>query len=227
MNDAAQQTLNELRRHLRRASLAQIGGFRPPENPLASWFGCGVCLPGEALPTHKGKDMFPLLQINVSELPYVPQELADIKALVVFHTRDDHPFDKPHGDGWLIREYDSLENLVLLPQSSEPDLVRPFPISWSLIEDDAPGWEDAWSLVDLTAVNEDEDASSAFFDDFNRYPGTKVGGFPDEIQHGVELEGFVFQIGSEEKAGWEWVDQGTAYYFKNANGVWRWDCQFY
>ncbi len=51
-----------------------------------------------------------------------------------------------------------------------------------------------------------------------RYPGTKVGGFPCEVQHGAGLEDFVFQIGSEHKAGWEWVDDGIAYYFKDTNG---------
>ena len=219
-------TLELLKSHLRRAALAQIGGFRPPEDLRTSWFGRGVCLPGEALPSYKGKDMFPLLQINVSELPFIPAELSNTQLLIVFHSREEHPFDKPHGEGWMIREYESLNDLVPLPKSSEPEMVRPFPIKWSLIEDDAPGWEDAWSLLDLSPVN-DEEASSAFFHRFNRYSGTKVGGFPYEIQHGVGLEDFVFQIGSEEKPGWVWVDDGVAYYFKKPDGTWRWDCQFY
>ena len=66
MNTNAQQALEELRGRLRRASLAQVGGFRPPEDPRTSWFGRGVCLPGEGLPTYKGRDLFPLVQINVS-----------------------------------------------------------------------------------------------------------------------------------------------------------------
>lgn len=225
MDNKARQVLDELRGHLRRASVAEIGGFRPPEDPCVSWFGRGVCIPGEALPTHEGRELFPLLQINISELPYVPAELSGVRLLVLFHSRTEHPFDKPHGEGWLIREYSSLEGLIPLPQASEPDVVRPFPIRWSLVEDDAPGWEEAWHVVDLSSVN-DDDASSAFFRDFSRYPGTKVGGYPFEIQHGVVLDDFVFQVGSEGKAGWEWVDGGIGYYFKNRNGEWRWDCQF-
>jgi hypothetical protein len=226
MNYQARQILEELRSHLRRASVAQVGGFRPPENPCASWFGRGVCLAGEALPTDKDGELFPLLQINMSELPYVPAELSNVKLLVLFHSRGEHPFDKPHGDGWLIREYASLEGLVLLPQSSEPEIVRPFPIRWSLVEDDAPGWEDAWSVVDLSSVNADDEASSAFFHDFSRYHQTKIGGYPYEIQHGIGLSDYVFQVGSEGKAGWEWVDGGIGYYFKDPSGEWRWNCQF-
>ena len=226
MNSKAQQTLEELRDHLRPASVAQIGGFRPPGDPCASWFGRGVCLPGETLPTYKGRDLFPLLQINVRELPYVPAGLSGIGLLVLFHSRDEHPFGKPHGEGWLIREYVSLEGLIPLPQSAEPDIVRPFPIRWSLVEDDAPGWEDAWSVLDLSAINADDEASSAFFNDFSRYCQTKIGGYPYEIQHGAGLDDYVFQVGSEGKAGWEWVDGGIGYYFKDSSGEWRWDCQF-
>lgn len=54
-------------------------------------------------------------------------------------------------------------------------------------------------ILDLSAVNDDEPASDSFFEDFSRYRGTKVGGYPAEIQHGVGLEDFVFQVGSEEK----------------------------
>jgi hypothetical protein len=74
-----------------------------------------------------------------------------------------------------------------------------FPVRWLSVNDDAPGWEDAWDILDLSAVNDDEPASDSFFEDFNRYRGTKVGGYPAEIQHGVGLEDFVFQVGSKKK----------------------------
>ncbi len=226
MERAAREVLDELRNSLRRASVAQVGGFRPPSDPRASWFGRGMCRLGETDPTHNGREMFPLLQINVSELPYVPPELSGTELLVVYHNRESLPFGKTHGDGWLIREYPSLADLVPLPKSTEPDVVRPFPIRWTLVTDDAPGWEDAGTVVDLSSVNEDDEASDAFFSSFQRYSATKVGGYPCEIQHGVGIDDFVFQIGSEEKAGWMWADNGIGYYFKS-DGVWRWDCQFY
>jgi hypothetical protein len=213
---------------LRTASISQIGGFRPPENKITSWFGGrGVGLEGEVLPQYKGKDMFCLLQVKVGELPYIPPELEDTKFLVVFFNREEIPFDKPHGEGWLIREYKSLEGLQLLPESEEPEIVKDFPIKWRLVSDDAPGWENAWDLVDLTPINETDGASDNFFHKYNRYSQTKLGGFPCEVQHGADLEGYVFQIGSEEKPRWMWVDNGIAYFNKIESGEWVFDCQFY
>ncbi|NHZ87429.1 DUF1963 domain-containing protein [Massilia sp. CCM 8733] len=225
MNPDARAQLDRLRQHLRSAALATIGGFRPPQDPLTSWFGRGAGLPHETLPEFEGAPMFPLLQIRVDELPYVPAQLRDVALLVLFHNQSRHPFDLPHGEGWLIREYASLDGLVALPQVAQR--IKPFPIRWRRVDDDAPGWEGAWELVDLAPVNDDEAATDAFFDGFTRNMGTKVGGYPYEIQHGVGSHDFVFQIGSEEKAGWMWGDNGVGYFFRAADGQWRWDCQFY
>ncbi|MCU6684134.1 YwqG family protein [Leclercia sp. H6W5] len=217
--------LEELRSQLRPASVAQVGGFRPGADPLTSWFLKGVCLPGEGLPVWKGQPMFPLLQIRTDELPVIPEQLKGIALLVLFHNREHHPFDQPHGEGWLIREYATLEGLELLPELETP--YRPFPVRWVSVNDDAPGWEDAWDIIDLSEVNDDTQASDSFFDDFNRYGGTKVGGYPMEIQHGVGIEDFVFQVGSEEKVNWMWADNGIGYFHRSAEGIWQFSCQFY
>lgn len=227
MNPAAQHILEELRTKLRRASVAVIGGFRPPSDPTCSWFGAGVCGESEELPLWAGKPMFPLLQIRVSELPFVPEALKDTELLVLFHAQDAYPFGKPHGEGWLIREYSSLEGLVPLPVSSAPAAPLPFPVRWKEVCNDAPGWEDAWDVVDLAAVNDDSEASDAFFEDFERYSGTKVGGYPCEIQNGVGIADYVFQVGSEEKPQWKWADNGIGYFFKSDKTGWSWSCQFY
>ncbi|WP_222853026.1 hypothetical protein [Massilia genomosp. 1] len=104
MNPVARAQLDALRQHLRSASLATAGGFRPPQDPLTSWFGRAVGLPHETLPEFEGKPMFPLLQIRVAGLPCVPGQLRDVALLVLFHNQSRHPFDLPHGEGWLIRE---------------------------------------------------------------------------------------------------------------------------
>ncbi|MFZ6745416.1 DUF1963 domain-containing protein [Undibacterium sp. JH2W] len=147
MNPEAAKSLDLLRQKLRKASIATLGGFRPPADPCVSYFGAGV--------------------------------------------------------GCRERT------------------------SWHLVEDDAPGWEDGWNVLDLDAVNQDEAATDAFFDNFSRYANTKVGGYPKEIQHGVGLHNFVFQVGSEEKSRWMWGDNGIGYFFKDAEGAWSWSCQFY
>lgn len=169
--------------------------------------------------------MSPLLQIGVAELPFVPEQLCGVALLVLFQNSLRHPVELPHGDGWLIREYACLDGLVALPQVAP--CVKPFPIRWTRVDNDAPGWEGAWELVDLAAVNEDEAASETFFDEFTRHSGTKVGGYPYEIAHGVGRHDVVFQVGSEEKIGWMWGDNGVAYFFRAPDGQWRWDCQFY
>lgn len=223
-----EETYKELDSHLKEASIAQIGGFRPPEDKITSWFGGqGVGLSDETVPSYNGREMFCLLQVKVSELPVIPLELSDTEFLVVFFNREELPFDKPHGDGWEIREYKSLDGLQLLPESEEPNIVKDFPIKWQKVTDDTPDWENAWELIDLTPINETEDADEKFFYEYNRYPATKFGGYPKCIQHGHHLEGFVFQIGSEEKPNWMWADNGIAYFNKNESGAWVFECQFY
>ncbi|WP_431824258.1 DUF1963 domain-containing protein [Burkholderia sp. F1] len=217
--------LKKLRSKMRPASVAEVGGFRPPEDPLTSWFLKGFALASEGLPMWAGKPMFPLLQIRVDELPVIPDQLKRTALLVLYHNMESHPFDRPHGEGWLIREYASLDGLQLLPELATP--YRAFPIRWLSVTDDTPGWEDAWDVVDLSAVNGDEAASDSFFDDFNRYPGTKVGGYPKEIQHGAGIADFVFQVGSEEKVNWMWADNGIGYFHRSPGGNWRFSCQFY
>ncbi len=72
----------------------------------------------------------------------------------MFFNREEYLFYKPHGDGWLIRSYTSLDGLRLLPETKEEKVVKEFPIQWSLVEDDAPGWENAWDIVDMNFIND-------------------------------------------------------------------------
>ncbi len=225
----AEEIFARLDAALRKASIAQIGGFRPPEDPVTSWFGGrAVARPEEGVPESGGDPMFPLLQVNCSELPYVPGELAGTALFVVWLDPAAIPFDRPHGDGWRIREYPSLDGLEPVEGFAAPEYLRAFPIRWSLSEDDAPGWTDAWGVAGLKAF----DASKMDLDEFHRrysnHWGTKVGGYPSEIQHGIGGDApFVFQIGSEEKARWMWADNGIGYFQKTPAGEWFFQCQFY
>ncbi|MCC5850838.1 MAG: DUF1963 domain-containing protein [Verrucomicrobia bacterium] len=227
--DSVQEVFAQLDKLLRKASIAEIGGFQPPDDPLSSWFGGhAVSLPDEAVPDFAGKLMFPLLQINCSELPYLPEQLSGTELLVVWLNQDEIPFDKSNDDGWLIREYKNLEGLRPVPDLTKPSHVKTLPIRWSLAETEGPGWEEAWGLVDLNSVNASEKACDEFFAKYSSHPGTKVGGYPTEIQHGISSNAaFVFQIGSEEKPNWMWVDNGIAYFLKTESGEWEFQCQFY
>ncbi|WP_130730214.1 DUF1963 domain-containing protein [Komagataeibacter xylinus] len=226
MTPAARKCLDQLRTLLRPASIATAGGFRPPSDPVTSWFCRGVGQPGENLPQWNGRPMIPILQIRIDELPYVPEQLAHLALIVVFFDMEDLPFDKPHGEGWVIREYTSTDGLVPLPEATHD--FKPFPIRWTRVEDDAPYREGACALpIDMGALDDDEAAEKAFYDDFQRYDQTKVGGYPTEVQSDVGVEDFVFQIGSEEKVHLIWVDAGIAYFFRTPDGAWRWACEFY
>lgn len=218
--DQINKARQELDGLLRKASVAEVGGFRPPDTHLTSWFGGrGVGLPGETLPTHNSNDMFPLLQVRTDELPYRPSIFDKTVMLAVFMNREVLPFDQPHGDGWLIREYTTLDKLEPLPPSKKGNVVKSFPIRWNLIENDAPCWENLLETSDWP-----HDDSGAFFNEYKCHEGTKIGGFPFNVQHGVGLKDYVFQIDSEYKAGWSWGDQGIGYFHKT-DGVWHLDWQ--
>ncbi len=229
MDESIIETFSNLDQLLRPSSVAQIGGFRPPDFSTTSWFGgTGVGLPGETLPDFQSKSMFPLLQVNVTELPYVPPQLEKTKLFIVFLNRSEIPFGKPNGEGWLIREYDALDSLVPLPPSSEPAFVRPFPIKWNLNTNDPPGWEIAGNLINMSELYKSAAAEELFFKKYQGVPDTKIGGYPYEIQHGNFGENeFVFQIGSEEKPRWMWADNGIGYFLKDMQGNWKFECQFY
>ena len=78
--------MKEIRESLkRRAIIFDVGGFRPPDDPLASWFGrVNVCAPDESWPTMDGEPMHALCQINLTGLPFRPPRLDDIEFVTLF-----------------------------------------------------------------------------------------------------------------------------------------------
>src|SRR5438093_5446223 len=132
--------LEDLKRRLvRKASRATLGGFRPPESPLASWFGkVLVAGEGEEWPRSVGKPMMPLCQLNLTECPFVPEALSDIALIALFIDPDDLPLDTPNGDGWMLRAYPNLDGLSPVQQPQYDWQIKPFPIRWELLEEDYP-----------------------------------------------------------------------------------------
>lgn len=226
-NDIIASTFSALDRHVRRAAIAEIGGFRPPDAPITSYFGGQfVAEPGEAWPLNDGQPMIPLLQVRTDELPYRPPPLAETALFNVFVGPRKLPVDLPaeNGNGWLLRCYSSLEDLTLLAPPANSH-VRPFPIRWHLSETEGPVWEDAFELIGLTEFNKLDDATDLFYNRYKQHPLTKVGGWPSFLQGSLGSEGFVFQIGSEEKPRWMWGDNGNGYFFfRQGNWLLDWDC---
>lgn len=213
---------------LRRASIAAAGGFRPPVDPITSWFGQCVGLPGEHLPEWDGRPLAPVLQVRIDELPFIPEVLKDTKLLVIFCDLEDIPCDTAHGEGWLIREYKSLEGLVPLVSAGAATGIRPFPAYWHEVEDDAPSWDDIAEMVNVDEIMRFDNALETFHEAFVTHEGTKFGGYPRSLQGEAGIADFVFQIDSEQKVGLDWIDGGVAYFHKaTQTGEWKFSCQFY
>jgi hypothetical protein len=97
----------------RRAIVFDVGGFRSPEDPFASWFGrVNVCAAGEAWPETEGKPMHALCQINLSNLPFRPPRLDDVEMLALFVGPDELPVDTPNGRNWCVRAYPRVADLA-------------------------------------------------------------------------------------------------------------------
>lgn len=215
-------------KHLRSASIAHIGGFRPSDDPLSSWFGGHFLgLDFESWPANENGPMLPLLQVRTDELPYLPSQLKDIALFTVFIDRKELPVGAAkNGNHWVIRTYKTIDALVLLSPPKDSRL-RPFPIGWSLAENEGPQWDDAWGLHDLSAFNELDDSIDLFYDRYHQHSHTKIGGWPSYIQSDIyDPDRFVFQIGSEEKPKWMWGDNGNGYFYFDEDGEWLllWDC---
>jgi uncharacterized protein YwqG len=210
-------TVNEFREKIkRRAIVMDIGGFRPPDNPMASWFGkVNVCLRGEGWPMQDGKPMHALAQINVDDLPFRPLRLSDIGLITIFiGSSDDLPIDEPNGQNWCLRAYQNTDGLVLLDVMNSGSSIKPFPMRPRVVEEDYPCWED----IPYECPEEIEDD---YYDLFENIPGFKLGGWPDLIQseifwaplnkHPIIPE-YVFQIDTTEKGNWMWGDNGVGYF---------------
>ena len=227
-DEIIQNTFATIDQHLRKASIAQIGGFRPPDDPVTSWFGGHfLAMPDESWPANEHGPMVALLQVRTDELPHRPAQLNGIALFTIFIDSEELPVDAAtNGDLWMIRTYNTLEGLVPVARS-EDSWVRPFPIKWSLADDEGPQWDDAWGLHDLSAFNGLDDSIDLLYDRYHQHSFTKVGGWPSYIQSGMyEPDRFVFQIGSEEKPHWMWGDNGNGYFYLDDNDEWLmlWDC---
>ncbi|MEM8532059.1 MAG: hypothetical protein AAGF95_14535 [Chloroflexota bacterium] len=125
-----QTTFAQIDRLVQPTSLAQVGGFRPPDRFVTSSFsGHFVGLPDEDWPIYAGLPMIPLIQIRIDELPHVPVQLSQVAVLTVFMAADMLPQpDALNGQGWLLRTYPSSEQLKLLPQPTAAIPIKAFPV---------------------------------------------------------------------------------------------------
>ncbi|CUB21099.1 hypothetical protein BN2127_JRS3_02540 [Bacillus safensis] len=212
-------------------AIAKIGGFRP-DPAVHSWFAGHFFIdPHQGWPTDQDGAMIPILQIYLPEVPGGLNGFNDCKLIQIFLNQKTLPIDiTKNGEGWKLIEYSSIGGLEVAETPEEVRGLKPFQIHWNESEQrDFPCWEEAWSYVDLTEVNESEEATDHFFNQYTNYSFTKIGGYGAYIQsppHQQQGE-FMLQIASEEKPRFMIGDNGTMYfYYDKESKEWfmHWDC---
>jgi uncharacterized protein YwqG len=210
------QNKDEFSRQIQRRAIAyEIGGFRPPEDPMASFFGrVNFAANGEGWPMDGEAPMLPLAQINLTTLPFRPARLDDIQFITIFISGRSLPLDTENGQKWCLRTYKKLSELVPLVKVSNNSQIKELPMRATVVENDYPCWDD---VADICPTEIAED----YLDLFENVSGFKLGGWPTLIQseifwapHNIHPAApeYVFQIDSSEKANWAWGDGGVGYF---------------
>jgi len=148
-----------------------------------------------------GKPLWPLCQLNLTEAPWVPEILADIKLLALFilDLQNDDDFDvfdhrtyasAPGEAGWCVRTYASLDALAALTAPPHGSTIRESQIRYG----------------DVTLEAGDVQIFSS-----------KLGGWPNGPQssdpwweNDDDNFSFAFQIDSESEADFNWGTDGMA-----------------
>ena len=100
-----------------------------------------MLLPQEDLPQNNGNMMTPILQVNLTEVPYAPPLLNGKAWLSVFMDLESMLLGAhPNGDNWLLRTYDSLEGLEIrtIPPIHIQEKAKnwqPAQVTWTLEND--------------------------------------------------------------------------------------------
>ena len=223
----------QLEKATRTATLGELGGFRPKntEDRYTSWWGGNfVGLEGEDLPAcdASGNEMLPILQVRTDELPNVPKWMSGIALMTLwFDPETGHIWEAKNGTGFVIRTYQSLENLVPLGLGyRQHESLPTFPVSWRSHDLDLPDWEDFADLIPSSVARHSE--SSWFFD----HPGfearamlqqtmpIKLGGYAQWWQSPQEVEGgkFAFFLDSTARGSFGFPAGGSANFFLGTHG---------
>lgn len=217
----------------RKAIVLDIGGFRPSEDPLSSYFGkVSFCKAGEDWPISNVSPMIGLAQINITEFPHKPYGLEDIAFLTIFIDANELLFDEPNGTKWLIRTYKSLGDLKPINALDRDSRIKPLPVKPREVAEDFPCWEDL-------PIDCPDEIEEDYYDLFENIGGFKFGGWPSLLQSEIywspwnkhqACPEYVFQIDSTEKANWTWGDNGVGYFGRGTapdkNNEWAlaWQC---
>jgi uncharacterized protein YwqG len=216
-----------LAKNTRNFSAIHIDELPPSGNPLASHFGLSpVRNPNESWPvfinssSQESENLFFICQLNLTEAPYVPDLLSDIKLINIFVRNDDE-------EVFSIRAYKDLDGLIPMEVPEGATFEKGFEIKYELAADQ-PIHDDS----DLIEPMEDIEFDSKEFeerdymiDKLDHQYCSKIGGYASIIQedpfpsiavyesdsiHPAKPK-FCLQIDSEEKIGLMWGHSGVLY----------------
>jgi uncharacterized protein YwqG len=196
----------------RKASVLQVGGFRPTLDPMASNFGLApLGLPGEEWPVWNSQPLLFVCQMNLTTAPAVPSLLAGIQLITFFINPELGILNRENGQDWAMRAYTSLEGLTRIAvPGNVPKLKKGFECRWEECEDH-PNHDDS-EIVKAAGARRPRTG-------FDNVARTKIGGYATTIQsepwwghdaHPADPR-FCLQVNSEEKAGAIWGDGGAIY----------------
>ena len=199
------------RLNTRKASVLQIGRFRPTQDPCATHFGkAPLASLDETWPDYGDDPMMAICQLNLGSAPAVPPLLSDVRILTFF-IAPEAALGRENGEGWCLRTYGSTDGLRTLTMPPDaPKIAKGFECLWHE-QDDHPHHDDP-EVVRVPGARWPQQG----FDNVMR---SKVGGYVSTIQsepwwdcgsHPAEPR-YCLQIDSEEKLGLAWGDAGCLY----------------
>ncbi len=150
------------------------------------------------------KPLFFLCQINLTEAPYVPDNLKDIEIITIFinpNFIDSYPY--------VVRAYKSLDGLVPVSIPKECTFEEGYQISWELAEDvPMEAYEDEYCDLDDSDQAYEEFKKLEKYLEKNHRNHSKIGGYPTTIQNEIDSD---LQINSTDKLGLMFGDLGILY----------------
>ncbi|MGL5675990.1 MAG: hypothetical protein ACRDDX_06235, partial [Cellulosilyticaceae bacterium] len=188
-------TVNEIKEKLsKKAIVFETGGKRPTGELLESWIGSirWQCK-GEDFPKDKkGNNMIPIATIFLKDLAFLPLELYGIELITLSLSQDIWAnFVSDDLSPWFcMRTYRSLEQLI--PCKYETSMIKPFPLTPKLIENDYPCWDGSGIPLDIEdrILELERTEGINYFDDICEeiYSMHKVGGYPAFCQSGYYFD---------------------------------------
>jgi hypothetical protein len=215
--------------------------FRKPAtiDPVATMFGT-VRLAGreEKWPICEGAPLWPLVQINMSTAPFVPEPLRDLALITVFispahaqaPTRIIDTANPDPAATWVLRSYATLDGLKILQAPRHGSALIPQIGEWTEVRPDYANQDLAWQVVDT----EENDVSDHGW--YRSVQQTKLGGWPATVrsapwwstEKSKDTWDYVLQIENEPKAGWTGWGDGAAFIARSRTRphLWAIDVQF-